>query len=574
MKKNRLVLFLSLFAALVLMLAACGGNNNNNNQSETPLTPQTPGEVTPPADTRVFVADGLYIGEDGNYRFENTRTISVTLWNRGADRFPDFEDSYWALWVQEQVLATHNIQVEWEVTPRWGEDDFTSTLMGASSAADVTVTFNGGIVETFGNMGGIVNLLPYLNEYNELLPNLYGHLGETLVYWNFNPQDNELLSLMGREAIHGRVVPFIREDWLAALDLPMPQSQDEFTETLLAFRDRYAELPGDLSADDVIPFFMTDDVMWDLGTLVESFIPSGITEREFYVLGWDDRRFHHEDAVYQALKIANYWYNEGLLWDDFLFAENAIGHERIRQGHVGAFIANWDMPFRAGDAWTLDMRSNIGPDATFIPAIDAFPTDNGSPQVFLPNEAQRHIFLPHTNTEVLASLLYIDFMSRVDVLEKLQLGVEGYHFNREASGALTFLVEDDNHSIPDWMHIPSARNFDITITANGFANVDNLVNSYAGIEPRLITLARNAGIDNGVRWAPVNVRPIEAQDGMSGLSEYRNDFTRQLVVAPVDQFPTLFRTLYDRYMDMGARAIIEERAQAWYEEFGAVDFQP
>jgi len=577
--KKKVLLLMACFMAFVVVLAACG---NEEPTADTPSN-DAPATTAPPADDTaggddtaagegVEGTDELYLDADGNLRFHETRTISVAMWERDSDRLPNFDESYWADWIVENMLATHNVQVEWEVIPRWSEGDHISMLLGGGAAPDVGMTFGGSIVESYANMGGMINLIPYLDSYRHLLPNLYYHLGEDIIYWNFNPEANELHSLMGREAIHGRINTFIREDWLNALDLPIPTTHEEFEATLLAFRDRYDELPGDLSINDVIPFMSGSNVGWDIGAITESFIPSDISERDWYVYGWDAMRFMHRDAIYQAASMVNRWFYEGLMWDDFVIAEGSIGQDRIRLGHVGSVIANWDLPFRPADRWILDMRDNIGPDANFIP-IAPFPSDSGEPQIFLAAAAQRNIFFPHTNNEVLASLLYLDFMSRPDTLFTLQVGVEGIHFETNADGTLNFLAEEEGgHQFPDNMLMPSARNFDITVTANGISHLDTLFNSYGGIEPAAVEASRNFMVRYGRAFAPVNVRPIAAQDGMTGLEEERTEILQILVAGTSpENFTARFNELYEAYLNMGGRAIIEERLEAWIEEFGDVE---
>ena len=565
-------------ALMLLVVTACNGDDPTEapappagTDTEVPAT-----EVDPTTDTG-GLPEGLYVDANGNYRFETTRTITVPLWDRSHDRIPEFVESYWASWIADEILAVHNIAIEWEVIPRWQEGDHISMLLGGGAAPDVSMTFSGGIVETFADMEGIINLMPYLESYGSLLPNLYGHLGTDVLYWNLDPQTNELHSLMGREAVHGRVVTFVREDWLAALDLDAPTNHEEFEAMLIAFRDNADELPGEVNAQNIIPFALGNDAMWGIGSIVESFIPSDITERDWFVYGWDDRRFMHQDATYQALEMVNRWFNEGLMWADLGVGQSSDLSDQNRLGRVGSFIGNWDLAFRPADRYTLALHEDIGLDANWLP-IAPFPADNGRPQIFLANEAMRNIFFPTTNTEVLASLLYLDFMSRVDVLAHLQLGVQGVHWDLDANGGFISLPEGDDHAWPDYMVIPSGRNFDITITANGIADIDTLLNAYDGVAPSRVDASRNLAITYGRTWAPVVVRSREAENGMDALrgggddSESRQIAVRLIRSNPAD-FSANFASEWATYLSLGAGAIIEEREAAWVEEFGDVDSQ-
>lgn len=587
MKKS--IKFLSaIFAvALILVLAACGDGNDpdpappvDNQQPPVTGDNNNAGDDTGTAETGLPA--GVYVDANGNYRFETTRNITVPLWDRDNSRIPDFVDSFWAEWIAEQMLAIHNVAVEWVTIPRWSEGEHISMLLGAGDAPDVSMSFSSPIVDSFASMGAIHNLVPFLDQYRDLLPNLYGFLGEDIVYWNLDPGTNELFSLMGREAMHGRVSMFVREDWLAALGLPVPTTHQEFENTLVAFRDRVSELPGYpevVNAQNIIPLGIGNDVLWGIQPLIESFIPTDITERDWFIYGWHDRRFMHQDAVYQALELLNRWWDMDLMWDDLGVGESSDLSDQNRLGRVGVWGANWDMPFRPGDRYILDLRENVGPDANYI-AFNPFPADNGRPQIFLANEAMRPIFFPTSNTEVLASFLYLDFMSRTETLQMLQLGVEGIHWEFDAAGAFVFVPnqdEDGNYNWEDRYVMPSGRNFDITITANGIGE-DLLFYSYPGIEPAAVAAARDVATRYGRTWPAVSVRGRDAEEGMAVLrGGAAESISRQIAVRLVQvnpaNFSERFAAEWADYMNMGGRAIIEERAEAWIESIGDCDFQ-
>jgi len=557
MKKQRM--FVGLAAALGLVLAACGANNDDAGTATPGGTDNNGGEVS--AQDEGFV--------DG--RFTETRHISVALWDRGNERIPNFNESYWAQWVADTILEEKNIAVEWVTVGRWSEIDDQTTMLGAQSAPDIGYTFSQPMVETMAGMGGMINLTPLLEEYRALLPNLFETVGDELIFWNQDPDTDELFSITGRNNQHGRVNTFIREDWLEILDIPVPTNLEEFEAALEAFRDNAPQLPGNDNGS-VIPFFTSRDVMWDAQPLIESLIPSDLSEREWFVYGFDDRRFMFEDAAREATRVLNRWYNNDLVWRDFAIAEPTVGHDLIRQGNVGAFMANWDMPFRAGDRWTTDMRLNTNEDANFLP-INTFLNDAGEYQKFFPMPTDRFIFLPVTNDEPLASLLYIDFMSRPDVIEFLQFGIEGTHRETQADGSFIVLSENDDHQWPDNQVIPSANNFDITLTVNGVASLDVLGRAYPGITPEQVMHSRAIGMDVARRFYPVSVRSRASEEGMSEpLRDFRDQMLARLVSnTSIENFDAEWAREYEMYMALGARAIIEERQEAWVETFGDVD---
>ena len=563
MKKFLKVLFVLAILASMFALTACRGD------SEADITPQATREDH---------------GLDENFRFAETAHITAALWDRGNERVPDFTESFWAEWIQEQILIDHNIAVEFVSIPRWEEQPFLTTLLGAGDAPDVSFSFSFPLVETFANMGAVMDLTPLLAAYGSWLPNMYDLLTPDNVYWNTNPVTGQTWAIAGRLIADGRVNTFIREDWLNTLGIAPPTTLEEFENALIAFRDNADILLG-ADADRLVPFMLGSDVGWGTMLVNESFIPNDITERDWYVYGFDDRRFMHSTTK-EGIRVINRWFNTGLVFQEFAYGEaGTLGGDMIRLGHVGAHIANWDVPFRAADAHITTMRENIGPEANFI-VITPFPNDSGQTVKYMPPPTDRSIFFPHTNQDPVASLLYLDWMSRASVREFLAFGVEGIHRETLDNGAIRSLAEGPadepgSHRFPDNMVMPSLRNFDISLMVNGVDLGDDerslatLALAYPGIDPEAILAARSAGLDRMRVFRQVQTRTIEAQEGMATpLNEFRDTVLTNAIVASIADFDNVWDTMFAQYMNMGGRAIIEERRAAWYESFGDVDFMP
>ena len=572
MKKYLKALLVVAVFVVLLAFAACA--QDDAGVVADPVTPPAGQDAAQDAAQDPVVVDG--VGPDG-FRFAETVHITSVIWDRGHERMPDMTDNGWTDWIREQMLEIHNIHVDFVEVPRWDQGPFTTTLIGAGAAPDLTFHFGGrAMTNTFAEMGALLDLMPLLERYRQYLPNMYDWFGD-LMYYDYNPLTGQMFAIPSRRTEIMRQHTFIREDWLNTLGIAPPTTFQEFENALIAFRDNAELLLGD-DAHMMIPFALGDDVGWGIGTIVESLMPDQITERELFIRGFCARRIEHP-STREAVRIANRWFHEGLVFQEFAYGEaGTILGDYIRLGVVGAQIANWDMPFRGGgDQQIVTMREHRGPDANFIPILP-FPNDAGRVVMYAFNPADRRIVLPHTNQNQLATLLYIDFMARQSTRDFLAFGIEGEHHVVEPNGAIRILPSED---WPDNMVFAAVNNFDINFVANGFdlgddyLTVATLALAYPGIEAEAVMEARSTAIAAARVPRSVTVRPIAAEEGMTTpLSEFRDTVFHNAVMAAPEDFDAVWDSFIGQYFAMGAQAIIDERDAAWVEAFGDVPNMP
>ena len=609
--KKKVLLLMACFTALILVLAACGNDDDetagNNNEPTNNAGTDNGGNGGGETGGNDGLPDGMYVDEHGNYRFTETRHISVALWNRLDE--VETSDTDWAHWIQEQMLEVHNISVEFETTTRWGEGGVHSVRLSAGTAPDVGYTQDMNMVRTLGTMGGMINLYPWLQQYGHMFPHMYDLATEEYIYWELDPVAEELWAITGRRTNLGipHLATFIREDWLNALDLPIPTTLEEYEATLKAFRDRADELPGvgndvtwrvitqhadeeadleeeyeyrqlTISPEDIIPKYVVG--LQRTTGVYDAFIPHNISERERFMTSFG--YLANEHAAREMMRVFNRWFNEGLIYQDFVLAESVNEGDMVRLGLVGSINQMWDQPFRPADGWTRVMRENIGVDANWI-AIFPFENDAGVNRKFTGGLNDRSIFFPNTNTEVMASLLYLDFMSRPETLDFLQFGFEGVHHEILDGGLFGVLP---SQYWPPEQNMSGARNFDIIPLINGvwFDLVDQdrafrtAALAYPGIAPESIIDTLDIIMENTYIFRPVNVRAIDAEEGRLGpLQDLAFQMFDRLVASPdvnQDNFDAMFDAEYANFLATGARAIMAEREQAWIEMFGDVDNMP
>lgn len=568
MKKK--VLSMLLACTMIFSLTACGGESAVSSQTDT-VTSQKSETVS-----ESTVVPEEETGELVDGKFVDTRQITVEIYDRGNDGGSDPENNIYTDYIKKGMLEKYNVEVDFKKIPRWTEVEELNNLLAAGDAPDICVTYSYPTVLTYAQMGGVVDLSSYVEEYKDYLPNLFDWLGDTNIYWDKDPKTGTLWALEGKRAEQQRIVTYVRKDWLDKLNMETPSTKAEFEDMLIAFDENASLLLGN-DAKKMVPFQLTYDVGWSASNLITSYLDPNMSDREFYTNGFDDR-FVTQNGTKEAVRLLNKWYNMGLLWDDFALygSGDTTGDDMIKAGFVGSFMINWDQPFRNGeDSFIANLHRNVGEDASYVP-VDCFENSAGKYAKYLYSSAgDRKIFFPVTNDEPLASLLYLDYISQPETIRFLQAGEEGVTHEVLESGAIQ-IIAAEGEAIQN-----SGKNIDYTITCNGLNLGDedlatlSMAYGYAGIEPELVLEADKYAKADGISPKNVNVGIIEAEAGVGDtLSSKRDQLFDQAVIAKETDFDATWDQLIDEYLAAGGQNIIDERTAKWTEFFGNADMLP
>ncbi len=501
-----------------------------------------------------------------NGKFVETKHITVEVFDRGNEGGSKPEDNVYTDFIKAGLLQDHNIDVTFVPVPRWTEVEQLNNLLAAGDAPDVCVTYSYPTIQTYANMGGVLDLSAYLEQNKDLFPNLWDFLGEAGMLAHKDPETGDKIWAIEARLFHlTRICTFVREDWLKKLDIAAPTNMEEFEAMLKAFKDNAETLLG-ADADKMIPFSTSFDVGWRADHITASFVPSDITDRDLYVNGFDDRHMLYPNYK-EGIRKLNQWYNEGLVWKDFALypAGDTTEDNLMKSGYVGAFIHNWDYPYRnAENGIQYALQTLIGPEAGYI-AINPFPNDAGAYKKFLSSPvADRKVFFPATNDEPLASLMYLDWIATFENRNYLQIGDEGVTHETLENGSVKTIAA----KAPQIMNSPN--NIDYTIIINGLDMGDpektllSLANGYAFIDSRYIQAAYDATLFDGYIVPFVNVGEIKSEEGMGpALKEKRDALLDQAVAAKSEEFDAVYDAGMADYLASGGQAIIDERAAAW-----------
>ncbi len=550
---KRVLLVLLACLVVTMSLAACGSDNSAAGSTSE-------GSAVASGSADASNAQGL------PGRFEQTKKITVEVFDRAIDGGTKAEDNFYTNFIKEGMLRDYNVEVTFVPVPRWTETEQLNNLLAAGTAPDVCLTYSYPTVQTYANMGGIVDLAPLLESNKDKLPDLYSLLGEENINWNKDPDNGTIWAMESMLFQNKRINTFVREDWLNKLKIAEPTTLEEFETMLKAFKDNASTLLGK-DANKMIPFLLSVDIGWTADHLLTSYIPNSFTdsEKDYYVNNFDDRHLL-APGYKNGVKKLNEWYNAGLVWKDFPLypAGDKNIDNQMKAGYVGAFIHNWDYPFRNGDdSIAANIRKLAGPDAAYV-AIETFKNDAGVYKKFLSAPIDRKLFFPSTNKETEASLLYLNWISKLENRKFLQIGEEGVTHEVLSGGLIKSMATTGEK----FMNSP--YNIDYTMTINGLdlgdkdLTMKSVALGYAGIEPKYVQKAYELTSKDAYIEKHINVGPIKAEEGMGpALKEKRDNMLVQSVTAKPDKFDSIFDSGMKDYLASGGKAIIDERTAAY-----------
>lgn len=514
--------------------------------------------------TDTFLSAATNDADIVNGRFVKTRSITVEIFDRSNPGGSTPEDNFYTDFIKEGMLRDHNVKVTFVPVPRWTEVEVLNNLLAAGDAPNICVTYDYPTILAYANMGGVTDMSPYLEEYKKLLPNLWGFLGEQNLYWNKDPEKGTIWAIEARLFHDTRINTFVREDWLKKLGIPEPTTLKEFENMLKAFKNNAPLLLGK-DADKMIPYSTSYDVGWRNNYLLTSFVPNDLSDKDAYVLDFDDRNLLYP-GYKEGVRKLNQWYNEGLIWPNFALygAGDKTEDNLMKAGYVGAFMHNWDYPYRDGqEGIHANLQKLVGENAAFI-AVDCFNNDAGLYRKYLPAPVDRKIFFPATNGEPLASLLYLDWITNLENRRFLQIGEEGVTHEILPDGTVKTIAATGEKIMN------SPNNIDYTITINGLdlgdpdLNIKSMALGYGGVDKRFIEKAYKI-TNNDARYDKnINVGEVKSEAGMGPvLKEKRDNLLIQSIVSKPEDFDGVFDTGFADYLRSGGQAIIDERKEKY-----------
>jgi len=405
MKKNKMLLVLSVFAALILVLVAC------NNEPETAQAPgnDAPATTAPAAEVATDAAEEPDVSGD-----ELVLTIHYHAGPNGV-----FDDD-WPVW--QEIAAATGVRLTGTANPI-ADDSVEQFNFEAVNQfpADIYAGPNlGPLFMEYGMQGAFQPLNDLIAQY---APNIRALLDERPyienfitaadgnIYWIPNVQDGLIT-----------YTTFMRQDWLDILELDQPQTLEEFEAMLVAFRD---EMPGHTGNDTIYPFF--GDNWLHMMRMIPMFGARAFGNDNpsmRVVLPEDNDQMYHAwltDEFMVAIQYLSRWYDEGLI-DPQIFTRGGTSRQEMLSQNRGGVTIHWPVSTAAFNDQLRD-------------TIDGFSFQAINPVVGLDGRRSSESMrtpvtnagwaISHTNQNPVETIQMMDFLFSMEGRVLMTFGIEG-----------------------------------------------------------------------------------------------------------------------------------------------------
>jgi putative aldouronate transport system substrate-binding protein len=500
--------------------------------------------------------------KSGEARSGGPAEIKVMVFDRGTDGGKtNPTDNNWAKWIQEKILKDENIKVVFVPVPRWSEATALNNLMAAGTPPDVCVSYSSDLISNFRDLGGLLDLAPYvdtsLKDLKEFLGPDKALPGRDLIRRNEDPETKKIYSIPARRVFTAQRSMFIRKDWLDKLGLPLPGTTQEYYQALKAFKEQD---PGGIGANRVIPLAMGSDVFWGAYNILYSFIDPNLDVKT----RWTNtivEKWLLLPGFKEGMRFLNKMYQEGLVDRDFAVYKGEEVTNVIKSGVIGSYCDEWDGPYRESNKTLEDLQKNV-PGADFAP-IDALPDSNGRTSKTAYDPAGVNFFIPLSSKNQDAALRYVNWLARY----------ENYHFLQAGTEGITHDIIDGVPKIKaaagPWIQ-NSPLNIDYTFCVNGLElgdpdlNVRALASGYSW-PFETIRNAYNIAMTNAAPGPVIPVTLSAAGPVSQTLLDKHNALMAELLVCSPQDFDRVWESGVAEWMRSGAQAVLDERIAKYRE---------
>lgn len=401
---------LFILVSMMLFLVACGGDKDTSTKSNDEANQAKEAEILNEVGEMPIVKEPIELKfMAGRHATNATDYNEVTVW--------------------KEYSKLSGININWELIPRDGIEEKRNLALAGGSLPDVFYTsyLSNNDLNNYGEQGTFIKLNDLIDEN---MPNLkelfkkYPEIEKGMTFPDgsiyalpaiYDPDFPSLL--MGPK-------PWIREDWLEALDMEMPETTDQFYDYLKAVKE--TDLNGNGKADE-IPF-AAQEMGRLIGWLKGSFGLGNRGAKHNYIdiePGTDDLRFFPiSDGYKDLLEYVHKLYDEGLVQENIYTIEVDQSHALGTEGLYGSTVL----------ASTETIYGEVGKNYTGIPTLEGPNGDRmysylGSPLAYMGG-----FVVTNVNKYPAATLRWMDYFYGDEGATLYFMGIEGETYEKTADG--------------------------------------------------------------------------------------------------------------------------------------------
>lgn len=481
--------------------------------------------------------------------------ISVMVWDRGEplQSGMTITNNNLTKFIQDGVLKDKNVKVNFTAVPRSGSDDKVVAMMAGGNAPDVIFTYSRDVFGNFATQGGLADLTSLLvSEGKTISKNIPKEIEDVGVI------DNKQYAVMARRGIQvTRHVGYIRKDWLDALGLSVPKTNEELIKALYAFKEKD---PGKLG-DKNIPWGMggnTGSEKYYL-SFVNSYATKPYEGENLWVYQENQAAMNPQaKAGYAQL---NKLYNDGIISKDFAVDTKDDKYKAdISNGNVGFILEDVGRPFD----WFKAAQKAV-PSAQYV-VTNAFTGVNNEYKNPAEPGYGTYIMVPKKSGEAKAkaAMKYLDWMADTNNAMSIS-ATPGY--KTDANGIPVGLTDEEKLA-KGYPKTPD----DLNIVNKHFPYHDDdakiAVTYYEGYKYGDLEYMKNyaKSVRNAMAVYPVQqqILPNSSKYGKA-VQDSAIQFSYKVISAPTNQFEAMYTSEYQKVVQAGFDKILKEK-QDYYNQ--------
>ena len=336
--------YLALFLAIGLLLSGCAPQERTA-RSDAPFSVEQMNQALLDAVAGLPQSKSLYFPQG----------LSITGLGVTYDGRPTSFDGCYYFPAIEALTGAH-VAIDWQEDAGYSSAVATTLLADKSALPDVINPTNFGVMDLADD--GLI--LP-LDDYMDLMPDIVAAVGEECMdAWRAS--DGHIYTIPSVSSIRGSFSMMVRQDWLNALKMDMPETWEDWLAYWRGVRDNDLNGNGDPTDEIPIALAQSSDGERSLTLLLNAFGIAASNDTQFCLLDDGTYTMVYEHPRYpEFLEAMAGLYSEGILvegYESFSYAsiERAMGDNTLGSA----------MTFAASGAQTATLRENGLKDALWV----------------------------------------------------------------------------------------------------------------------------------------------------------------------------------------------------------------